>query len=288
LQVTACVESENSIFILTTVIIKEIIMILYEDTPFHIGTAGYKFDDWTGNFYPRGTQNENMLGYYSKDKGIKFLELTFTFYTDPTEEITKNIAENSAEDLEFSVRLPKRFLKNPSSFFDASRFKNGLDPIYPRVKAYFADFFYAFAPSRANLDHIAALRDRFSDKPFFVELANRRWYKEKYIQEIKNLGVGMVVCDYPSSSGLAPYMVNSFERNAYFRLYGNSPKWISHDTRDLEYNYKKDELEKIIKDASALSAISDNVFISFCNSSKGCAPKNAIDLRKMLESKKHG
>lgn len=260
-------------------------MIMYDDTPFYIGTAGYKFDDWIGNFYPHGISNENMLGHYSKYQGLKFLELTFTFYTDPTEEITANIAENSAEDLSFSVRLPKRFLKHPSSIFDANRMKNGLSPIYDRVKAYFADFFYAFAPSRANLDHIAALRDRFADKPFFVELANRGWYKQKYIEELKNLGVGIVVCEYPHSSGLAPYFVQAFERNAYFRLYGNSKKWQTHDKKNLEYEYKERELERIIKDAQVLSSISDNVFISFCNSANGYAARNAMQLSKMVRDK---
>ena len=286
MQVTACVEAENVILKLTTDNIKELYMILHEETPFHIGTAGYKFDDWTGTFYPSGMSNEEMLGYYSKKRGLKFLELTFTFYTDPTEAITANIAENSAEDLLFSVRLPKRFLKNPSSIFDASRMKNGLSPIYERVKAYFADFFYAFAPSRANLDHIAALRDRFADKPFFVELANRGWYKQKYIEELKNLGVGIVVCEYPSASGLAPYFVQAFEKNAYFRLYGNSPKWDSHTNKNLEYDYKERELESILKDAAVLGAISDNVFISFCNSAHGYAAKNAIEMAKLVRSKK--
>jgi len=260
-------------------------MIVHEDTKYFIGTAGYKFDDWAGAFYPKGTVNENLLGYYSKDKGIKFLELTFTFYADPTIEITENIAQNSADDLSFSVRLPKRFLKFPPSMFDASRFKNGLDPIYERVKAYFADFFFGFTPSRANLDHIATLRDRFADKPFFVELANRGWYKQKYLEELKNLGVGIVVCEYPYKSGLAPYFVQSFGRNAYFRLYGNSPEWVSHETRNLNYSYKERELERILKDASVLGAISDNVFISFCNSANAHAARNAIKLTKMLEDK---
>ena len=258
-------------------------MILHNDTPFYIGTAGYKFDDWTGNFYPLGTQNENMLTYYSKQQGIKFLERTFTFYTDPTIEITENIAENSADDLSFSVRLPKRFLKNPSSPFDANRFKSGLAPIYDRVKAYFADFFFGFQPSRANLDHIAALRDRFDDRPFFVELANRGWYKEKYIEELKKLGVGIVVCDYPLKSGLAPYFVQSFEHNAYFRLYGKNQRWRSHDTRNLDYEYTETGLKKILGDAEVLSVLSDNVFISFCNSANGQAAKNAIAMRKILK-----
>lgn len=95
----------------------------------------------------------------------------------------------------------------------------------------------------------------------------------------------MVVCDYPASSGLAPYFVQAFERNAYFRLYGNSEKWTSHATRDLEYSYQPKELERILKDAAVLGAVSDNVFISFCNSSKGFAAKNALDFKKLVKEK---
>lgn len=258
-------------------------MLLHHDTPTYIGTAGYKFDDWVGTFYPAKTFNEKMLGHYSQDKGLKFLELTFTFYTDPTEEITKNIAENAAEDLSLSVRLPKRFLKNPSSIFDANRVMSGLAPVQDMVRCYFADFFYGFMPSRANLDHIATLRDRFGkDKPFFVELANRRWYKEKYMEELKNLGVGIVICDYPYKSGLAPYFVQHFGENAYFRLYGNSPEWVSHETRNLEYDYSEKELTKIMNDATQLGKTADKVFVSFCNSAKGYAPKNAMELKRMM------
>ena len=95
----------------------------------------------------------------------------------------------------------------------------------------------------------------------------------------------MVVCDYPSSSGLAPYVVNSFERNAYFRLYGNSPKWDSHTNKNLEHDYQEKDLKSFLKDAEVLSAISDNVFMSFCNSAKGYAAKNAMDMIKMIKGK---
>jgi uncharacterized protein YecE (DUF72 family) len=276
------------IFNLISVKNKEITMILYDDTPIYIGTAGYKFEDWINTFYPRNIKNENMLGFYSKTKGLKFLELTFTFYTDPTNEITSNIAENSASDLMFSVRLPKRFMKFPPSPFDAGRFRSGLAPIADRVKAYFADFFYAFAPSRANLEHIATLRDRFSDKPFFVELANRGWYKQKYLEELKELNVGLVICDYPTASGLAPYTLQAYGRNAYFRLYGNSPLWDSHTNRSLDYDYKERELTRVMKDAGVLTSLADNVFISFCNSTKGYAAKNALELSKMFRDRNCG
>lgn len=260
-------------------------MILYDDTPVYVGTAGYKFDDWLGTFYPEDIPNENMLKFYSREKGIKFLELTFTFYNDPTEEITANIAENGSDDLSFSVRLGKRFLKEIPEQEDADKFKSGLAPIYNQTKAYFADFYNGFTPSRANLDHIYRLRDLFSDRPFFVELANRGWYKQRYLEDFKANGVGVVVADYPPTSGLGPYFVQSCNNMSYFRLYGHSPEWDSTTNRDLNYRYNVKQLEKFKKDITALAPVSSSVFVSFCNSAMGSAAANALDLMKMLSGK---
>ena len=257
-------------------------MITYNDTPVYIGTAGYKFDDWLGTFYPEQFPNEQMLKFYSRDKGIDFLELTFTFYNDPTEEITANIAENASDELAISVRLGKRFLKEPPLKEDASEFKNGLSPIYNRVKAYFADFYNGFTPSRANFDHILRLRDTFADKPFFVELANRGWARQKFQEELKENGVGVINADFPPSAGLAPYSVKAFNNMSYFRLYGKSPEWEGPQKRDLNYRYSIKQLEKFRKDIDIVASVSSSVFVSFCNSAMGSAAANAIDLRKML------
>lgn len=257
-------------------------MITYNDTPVYIGTAGYKFDDWLGTFYPDRFPNEEMLKFYSRDKGIDFLELTFTFYNDPTEEITANIAENGSDELAISVRLGKRFLKELPQKDDADRFKSGLSPIYNRVKAYFADFYNGFTPSRANFEHILRLRDTFSDRPFFVELANRGWARQKYQEEFKENGVGVVNADFPPTAGLAPYSVKAYNNMAYFRLYGKSPEWQGATNRDLNYRYNMKQLDKFKKDIDIVASVSSSVFVSFCNSAMGSAAANAIDLRKML------
>lgn len=258
-------------------------MILYENTPVYVGTAGYKFDDWLGTFYPNDIPNEQMLKFYSREKGLSFLELTFTFYNDPTEEITANIEENGSEDLSISVRLNKRFLKEYPEKDSVERFKAGLAPIYNRTKAYFADFYNGFTPSRANLEHIFRLRDAFSDRPFFVELANRGWYKQRFLEDLKKNSVGIVCADYPPTSGLGPYMVQASNNTGYFRLYGHSPEWEGATARDLNYRYNMKQMERFKKDVKALAAVSGSVFVSFCNSAMGSAAANAIELMKMLK-----
>ncbi len=258
-------------------------MITYNDTPVYVGTAGYKFDDWLGTFYPNDFPNEQMLKFYSREKGLSFLELTFTFYNDPTEEITANIEENASDDLSISVRLNKRFLKEYPDQEDADKFKSGLAPIYERTKAYFADFYNGFPPSRANLEHIFRLRDAFSDKPFFVELANRGWYKQRFLEDLKKNNIGIVSVDYPPSSGLAPYFVQSFNSMGYIRLYGHSPEWEGANNRDLNFRYNMKQMQKIKQDVGALCAVSNTVFVSFCNSAMASAAMNSIELTRMLK-----
>ena len=50
-----------------------------------VGTSGYSFRDWVGNFYPAGTQQRDMFGLYVQH--FEMVELNFTYYRMPTADI---------------------------------------------------------------------------------------------------------------------------------------------------------------------------------------------------------
>src|SRR5919206_41585 len=55
-----------------------------------IGTSGYSYEDWVGEFYPEGTRPERMLAYYCQF--FPLVELNFTFYRPPSREILLRLA----------------------------------------------------------------------------------------------------------------------------------------------------------------------------------------------------
>lgn len=252
-------------------------------TPYYIGTSGYKYDDWKDVFYPTLAHNYEMLEHYSRK--MNFLEITFTFYKIPLKRTIASLLDRVGDDFKFSVRLTKEFLKNKYTEQDVIAFNEGISPLLEAgsLAAIYADFNYGFSAKKAHFEHLCNLKSHFSYVPFFVELPNRTWYKERYVEDFKANNIGVIINDTPEIKGLAPYFPVNTNLNTYFRLHGKNKLWLTPEDRINEYNYSIIEMRKFKADAARLSILSNSVFISFCNVPQAHAPRNAEQFIKMLE-----
>ncbi|WP_022851487.1 DUF72 domain-containing protein [Limisalsivibrio acetivorans] len=253
------------------------------DTPVYIGTSGYKHDDWHGAVYPGSMQNEEYLNYYSGEFGLNFVELTFPFYAVPERETVEHIAQNAAGRVSFAVRLYKDFLKG--HFGEQEKFMEGFAPLLEAglIKGWLADYHYNFEASRQNFDKIKMLRDHFGDLPLFCEFPHRTWHKEKYTEEFRDERIGVVVTDMPNNPKFPPMKVVGTNGYSYFRLHGRNPDWKEPRSIDLNYSYKKHELENILMSVENIASVTREVFVSFCNIKKGRGAFNAKYMKEMID-----
>src|SRR5262249_10789697 len=70
-----------------------------------IGTSGYSYKDWVGDFNPPATRPANMLPYYSRH--FPLVELNYTFYRPPTASALAALADKAPEGFQFLVKLPQ-------------------------------------------------------------------------------------------------------------------------------------------------------------------------------------
>src|SRR5437762_13897455 len=70
-----------------------------------IGTSGYSYSSWVGDFYPSGTGSARMLPYYCRH--FPLVELNYTFYRVPTPEMLRRQAEQSPAGFQFIVKVPQ-------------------------------------------------------------------------------------------------------------------------------------------------------------------------------------
>src|SRR5207245_659026 len=70
-----------------------------------IGTSGYSYQDWVGDFYPNGTRPERMLPYYCRQ--FPLVELNFTFYKPPTRGMLLRLADKTQAGFQFLVKVPQ-------------------------------------------------------------------------------------------------------------------------------------------------------------------------------------
>src|SRR6266478_4776686 len=72
----------------------------------HVGTSGYSYKEWKGNFYPEKLPAKGMLTYYASR--LPAVELNNTFYRLPQKSMVENWKEQVPEEFRFSIKASQR------------------------------------------------------------------------------------------------------------------------------------------------------------------------------------
>jgi uncharacterized protein YecE (DUF72 family) len=71
----------------------------------HVGTMGWSYNFWVGNFYPKGTKSTEFLTEYSKH--FDTVEIDNTFYRVPSTSSLEKWKEHTPADFVFSAKFPQ-------------------------------------------------------------------------------------------------------------------------------------------------------------------------------------
>src|SRR5437870_13123447 len=72
----------------------------------HVGTSGYSYKEWKGNFYPEDLPAKEMLAYYSRR--LPAVEINNTFYRLPQASMIENWKAQVPADFRFSIKATQR------------------------------------------------------------------------------------------------------------------------------------------------------------------------------------
>jgi uncharacterized protein YecE (DUF72 family) len=72
----------------------------------HVGTSGYSYKEWKGNFYPEDLLAKEMLSYYSRR--LPAVEINNTFYRLPQPSMIENWKEQVPAAFRFSIKATQR------------------------------------------------------------------------------------------------------------------------------------------------------------------------------------
>src|SRR5262245_2732348 len=72
----------------------------------HVGTSGYSYKEWKGNFYPEDLPAKEMLAYYSRR--LPAVEINNTFYRLPQASMIENWKEQVPARFRFSIKATQR------------------------------------------------------------------------------------------------------------------------------------------------------------------------------------
>ena len=242
-----------------------------------IGTSGWSYEDWLDVFY---LSEENMLGQYYKI--FKTVEIDSTFYSYPTESMIRGILRSSPRGFVFSAKVPKQITHkkkiNPKLSIkqDIKKFLNLMKPLRDSEKL--GALLFQLPPISFSevpyFEKFLDLLSSFNGYRFAIEFRDMSWIKEEVFNELKGHSIAYCIVDEP----LLPSVVKITTNFAYIRWHGRGKRpWYY-------YEYNEDELKAWVPKIKRVSSKAKVVYGYFNNHFRGYAPKNALQMLKLLKN----
>ena len=249
-----------------------------------IGTSGYSFEDWRGNFYPDKIEKGKMLNHYVKY--FSTVEINSTYYRIPHPAVMANIEKKTPQHFEFIVKTPDTLTHKRKEIEKAIKeFGECLKPMQDsgKLRGVLAQFPYSFKYSPANLQYVINCGKEFAAESFYVEFRHSSWVNPNTINGLQSSRIPYVSVDEPQLPGLLkPDLVNTTDI-AYIRLHGrNAAQWWDGGSLRYDYDYSDKELEEWKSKILQMEGKVKKSFIFFNNCHLGQAVKNARQMMANL------
>ncbi|HEY6475642.1 MAG TPA: DUF72 domain-containing protein [Polyangia bacterium] len=266
-----------------------------------VGTSGWLYPRWRGDFYPRGLLQRRELEYLSGQ--LATAEINGTFYSLTRPETCAAWRAAVPDGFVFAVKgsryithmLKLRNFEAPLANFFASgilRLGAALGPILWQLPPQLAwdeprarDFFEALPRDVAAAERWACRHDartkgraalrapdgRKATLRHAVEVRHESWLSDAALTVLRELDVALVWAD---TAGRHPAALDQTADFAYVRLHGSTRLYASR--------YTDRELATWAERIAARTAAGDDAYVYFDNDAEGHAPHDAVRLAARL------
>jgi uncharacterized protein YecE (DUF72 family) len=240
-----------------------------------VGTSGYSFEDWVGEFYPPGTKRTEMFPFYARE--FSAVELNYTYYRMPAARTMDSLAAKSPDGFRFWVKANQR-TTHAQDRTAAAEFLDNLAPMQTRgrLAGVLLQFPQSFHRTMENRKYLRATADDFASVSLAVEFRHASWDTPATLEGLRERGLTLVIPDVPALEGLFRPAPAATAPVAYLRLHSrNADNWYAGAAERYDYSYTDRELREIEAGWRKIADASECVCVFFNNCHHGQAVKNA-------------
>jgi uncharacterized protein YecE (DUF72 family) len=260
-----------------------------------VGIGSWGDDEYVGLLYPRGLPKPERLRDYSRS--LDHVEVNSTYYATPKPAIVRTWSRQTPAGFTFSVKLHRAFSQSPARAAVGGQLKRVLASATPllangRLSAFLLVLPPRFGPDRHGLEELDPLVEKLGHHPLAVELRHRDWVagrrRASTLDFFRERNLVWVAVDMPRIAGSAlmpPIDEVTNQRQAYLRLHGRNPRYLSAKSaadRHL-YAYPPREVASLARRVRKLADRADDVFVIANNHARDYAPRTALALKALLQ-----
>jgi uncharacterized protein YecE (DUF72 family) len=242
----------------------------------YIGTSGWNYRHWRGNFFPEDLTTKQWLSFYASN--FDTVEVNYTFYRLPSKESCEAWYQQTPENFRFTVKA-SRYLTHIKRLRNAQQswndFLERVLVLKEKLGPILLQFPSNFRASEANLqsvDEFLKYAGRASSRRLALEFRDRSCFEREMLEILRRHRAALVI---PQSSRYPAPAVTATSDFVYFRFHGPQEMFAS--------SYSDVALRDWAKEINAFLRTRRDVYAYFNNDAGGCAPHDAQVLLQKLQ-----
>lgn len=235
----------------------------------HIGTSGWHYKHWIGAFYPPDMRPALMLRWYAEK--FDTVEINNSFYRLPAATALESWCRETPPEFCFAVKA-SRYITHNRKLIDPESAKEKFISLVEKLGRRLGPILFQLPPSwKMNVDRL----DQFlaalpRTHRYAFEFRNPTWNVAPVYEALRRHNAAY--CIYELAGFQSPIEITA--DFTYVRLHGPGNKY--------QGDYSRQILRNWAKRIEAWRRKLRHVFVYFDNDQAGFAPKNALELKKMI------
>jgi len=240
------------------------------NTAIHIGTSGWHYKHWVGDFYPERYPPDKMFPWYARE--FNTVEINNSFYRLPEEKTFQRWKDLAPPRFIFAVKA-SRFITHIKRLKDA---RNSIDLLMSRVEPLgpaLGPVLFQLPPRwKVNVERLPEFLSLLPKGPSFViEFRDESWYTRQVYELLRRHNVALCIHDWREM----PWPKQLTANFTYIRFHGSGSRYGG--------SYPNAHLCEWADRIRSWKGRLGEIFVYFNNDIGGHAIRNALSLREMLD-----
>ena len=229
---------------------------------FWIGTSGFQYAEWKGNFYPEDLPAAKMLPFYAE----QFLttEINYTFHRIPAPKTIENWERLTPVNFRFSLKAPQK-ITHWSKLRDCADTLDYFCKVISGLGERLGPVLFQLPPTfKKDADVLSSfLRELPSTRAAF-EFRHESWFNDEIYELLKSRNIALCIADTETIETPKTITANY----GYLRL--------------RREDYQRIDVERWAKFVREQEADWQHVFVYFKHEESGIGPKLAQQMMQLL------
>lgn len=237
----------------------------------HVGTSGWHYKHWKGEFYPSHLAPAEYLAWYVRH--FKTVEINNCFYRLPTEAAVRSWREQTPDDFCFAVK-GSRYITHLKRLLEAEEalatYLDRMELLGPKL----GPVLFQFPPNwRVNPERLEAFLAALPAKkhPYVFEFRDPSWYSDVTYRLLREYRAALCLHDWRGEKSPQELTADF----TYIRFHGATGRY--------QGNYTTAMLDAWAQDICGWGQKLRDIYVYFNNDIGGHAIRNALELSLRLE-----